>query len=388
MGEINLSNPKGRDAVVATNSLTQEKRIRWLDDDGRQASSIRIVKSTLSHDIEQLKSEHGTLSKLSELLTEGDPEIDVENTGRFLKETSRVYVDKQRGIVRNVRFCEVVKNPDGSERERRPRQLADTNISSDTPLKWTGVFIRKLDAIRKFVFSGKVQLQHVNGLTYDFLYSMAEDLHQRDSLMLLGAGPNSNQPLILRRGGTPYRGFLEGRVDGDRYALLLHFSNQELKVPAEKPPASDEDSTAGAASESDPSAEVKKTVTTKSKQQVTRPAAANAMEVEASTVTTAKAAVIKAAVKKAAVKKAAVKKAAVKKAVTEKAPKKVSKKQTASTKSTVKAKSPSATTASNPASKKKVKATTKKKTPKKSSSTKAAAKSPKKSSTRKKKGDS
>jgi len=41
-------------------------------------------------------------------------------------------------------------------------------------------------------------------------------------MMLLGASPNSNQPLILRRGSVPCRGFLEGRTKGDRCVLLLH----------------------------------------------------------------------------------------------------------------------------------------------------------------------
>jgi len=48
---------------------------------------------------------------------------------------------------------------------------------------------------------------------------------------LVGAGPKSNQPLILRRGSVPYRGFLEGRTKGDEYALVLHLSNMELKAP-------------------------------------------------------------------------------------------------------------------------------------------------------------
>jgi hypothetical protein len=50
---------------------------------------------------------------------------------------------------------------------------------------------------------------------------------------LLGAGPKSRDPLILRRGGSPYRGFLEGRVQGELYSLILHLSNLELKAPAE-----------------------------------------------------------------------------------------------------------------------------------------------------------
>jgi hypothetical protein len=232
MGEINLSNSSGRDAIVATNSLSALKQIRWLDDQGRQAFSSRIVKSTLDHSLEAILENHQCeLEAVSQLLIDGDPEIDLQNTGKLLHETSRVFVDKHRGIVRNVRFWEVIKNPDGSVRQRRPRELADTNIATDTPLRWSGMFIPKQKAIRKFVFSGKAQIQHINGLTYDFLYAMAKDLEEKRSLMLLGAGPKSNQPLIMRRGGTPYRGFLEGRTQGDKYCLLLHFSNLELKAP-------------------------------------------------------------------------------------------------------------------------------------------------------------
>lgn len=231
MGEINLSNSDGRDAVVTTESVTKSQQIRWLDDHQRQSKSIRVIKSTTEFDIDALLEKHGDLDAVSEALVNGDPEIDFENTGRFLTDTSRVYVDQKRSIVRNVRFLEVVKNADGSVREERARKLADTNISSDTPLRWSGFYIPKDEAVRKFVFSGKAQLHHVNGLTFDFLYGMAKELHERDCLMLLGAGPKSRQPLILRRGGTPYRGFLEGRIEGDKYCLLLHFSNLELKVP-------------------------------------------------------------------------------------------------------------------------------------------------------------
>ena len=33
----------------------------------------------------------------------------------------------------------------------------------------------------------------------------------------------------MSNGGTSYRAFLEGRVDGDRYALILRLTNLELK---------------------------------------------------------------------------------------------------------------------------------------------------------------
>ena len=68
-------------------------------------------------------------------------------------------------------------------------------------------------------------------LTYDFLFDMAQQLSDADSLMLLGAGKNGKQPLVFRRGSVPYRGFLEGRTKGKSYILLLHLSNMELKRP-------------------------------------------------------------------------------------------------------------------------------------------------------------
>ena len=51
------------------------------------------------------------------------------------------------------------------------------------------------------------------------------------SPVFVGAGSKGNLPLILSAGGTPYRGFLEGRVIDDKYALILHLTNFELKEP-------------------------------------------------------------------------------------------------------------------------------------------------------------
>ncbi|MEQ8789701.1 MAG: hypothetical protein RIC55_25630 [Pirellulaceae bacterium] len=236
MGAINIANSAGRDAVVNTESVRSPLKVRWVDRQGRQAESVRVVKAPIDRGIERLRQTFGELSDVSQALVDGDPEIDLENTGRFLKNTSRVYVDQQQEIVHKVEFWEIVRNPDGSVRERRPRKLLDPNVAGEIPLRWSGVYIDKAEAVRKFVFAGKVQLHHINGLTYDFLYGMAKELEDRNSLMLIGAGPKSNQPLILRRGSTPYRGFLEGRTDGDKYCLLLHFSNMELKAPEESSP--------------------------------------------------------------------------------------------------------------------------------------------------------
>ena len=229
MPEINICNSAMRDAVVNMETVASPLRVRWIDKSGRQAKNVRVLKSTIDHDIASLKEEFDGIENVGQALIDGDPEVDFEAVGSFLTATSRVFLNPDRQMVHRIQQFEVVRNPDGTERERRPRDVVPPNVSGDLPLKWSGVFVKRSEAIRKFVFGTKMQLTHINGLTYDFLYGIARELEEKDSMMLLGAGPKSNEPLILRRGSVPYRGFLEGRTEGDKYILLLHLSNLELK---------------------------------------------------------------------------------------------------------------------------------------------------------------
>lgn len=232
MGEINLSNSAGRDAVVSTDTAAPPPQVRWLDDRGRQAFPIRILKSDIRRDYGALLAAHGEPEAVAKALIEGDPELDIETFGSFLTETSRVFIAATGELVHRVKKYEILRNPDGSERERRPRVRVRQNVAGPEPLRWSGRMVDKAEACRRFVFSARLQLTHINGLTYDFLYAMAKELEERNALMMLGAGPKSNQPLLVRNGGIPHRGFLEGRTDGDRYLLVLHLSHQELKAPA------------------------------------------------------------------------------------------------------------------------------------------------------------
>jgi hypothetical protein len=233
MPEINISNSSQRDAVVNMESVAMPLRVRWVDGKARQAANVRILKSTLDHDVDALKEKFGDLDSVSEALIQSDPEVNLEMVGVALQGTSRVFVNQQQEMVHRVQQYEIIRDPDGTEKDRRPKSIVPQNVSNELPLRWTGKFLKRSEVVRKFVFASKMQLTHINGLTYDFLFAMAKDLEDRDSMMLLGAGPNSNQPLILRRGSLPYRGFLEGRTKGDRYVLLLHLSNMEMKSPEE-----------------------------------------------------------------------------------------------------------------------------------------------------------
>jgi len=228
--EINIINAKNRDAIVALEAVRPKRDVRYIDENHNLVLNRRLLKSDVAHDLTALTNKDTDMEKLGKKLIEGDPEIDIEHFGKFLVETSRVYVS-EKGIAHSVNEFEVIYNPDGSVRERRPRKKETQNINTDAPLKWTRKFIKKKDAVKKFVFGAKKQLIHVNGLTYDFLYEIAKELHDKDTLMLLRGGEKGDQPLILYRGGKPYNAFLEGRIDGDAYCLILHLSNMELKTP-------------------------------------------------------------------------------------------------------------------------------------------------------------
>jgi hypothetical protein len=227
---INISNSQGRDAVVAVEGLLNKQEIRYVDPKGHPTSNRRILKADTEHELPVLMKKQKKLEKVAKMLIDGDPEVDIELTGMFLTDTSRVYVSPN-GIVHLVEEYELVYAPDGDLRERRLREKKPQNINSDVPVRWSGKFVKKEEAVRRFVFTNTKQVVHINGLTFDFLYQMAEDLDKKDSLLLLRGGEKGDEPIVMNRGGRPYNAFLEGRVKEKSYCLLLHLSNMELKRP-------------------------------------------------------------------------------------------------------------------------------------------------------------
>ncbi len=233
MPNINLTDSRGRDAQVKAEGVQTPRNVRYIDSEGDPVYTRKILQATIKHDYNTLVKKYETPESLGRALFEGDPEIDTEIFGRYLQEISRVYINPDEEIVYRIEPIEIKLDTEGEEISRKIRERLPSNTDdSQYPLKWTGKMLKKSDAFRRFVFSGKMQITHVNGLTYDFLHSMATELAEAKSLLLIGGGKKGSDPLIFRRGSVPYRGFLEGRVDGDRYALILHLSKMELKPPA------------------------------------------------------------------------------------------------------------------------------------------------------------
>ena len=216
-----------RNAQVGFEMQATKPSVAFVRHDGKAHNNIRLLKSTVKCGISTLTSLLG--DDLTDDIINSDPEIDIERVGMILKGVKRVFLADNGAVACRVKREHVFYAPDGSEKSVKPYHSPMANINTDRPLRWTGKLIPKEKAVRMFVFTRKYQLRHVNGLTYDFLFDMARQLEESDSLMLIGAGDKGLAPLVLSGGGTPYRAFLEGRTSGDKYCLILHLTNLELK---------------------------------------------------------------------------------------------------------------------------------------------------------------
>ena len=228
MRKINLSNDSKRDAEVAYGTSFHRPSPVYKTADGTRGQSERRVKATMSTTDAALLAQYD--AGLTDALIAGDPEVDMERFGLKVEGVKKVFITPGQKVAYGVTLNEHVYLPDGTEKEIRPEQNTTANISTDgLPIRWTGKLIPREKIMRMFMFKKSYQVQHVNGLTYDFLFDMAKKLAEADSMMLVGGGPKGVEPLVMANGGTPYRAFLEGRVDGDKYALILRLTNMELK---------------------------------------------------------------------------------------------------------------------------------------------------------------
>ena len=196
---------------------------------GKPVFFRRYLASSEQGTHDALQKAHG--EDYGKALIEGDPEVDIESVGRVIGPTNTVYLSAGGEVLQVApRIIEVLFGPDGAERERRNPVETPSNIQDATPVRWGKMRMKRKDAVRRLAFMRSVQLVHVDGLTYQYLHGLARQLDEADEMVLLGAGASGRDPLIFQTNGVPWRGFLEGRVDGPRYQLLLRLSNLELKA--------------------------------------------------------------------------------------------------------------------------------------------------------------
>lgn len=229
MRKLRIANAQKRDAEIAFGGIVKKSGIYYTLPDDSLPLNIKILKADLNRQYESLFNKYGSDEALSTALIEEDPEIDIKKTGFIVNSVQKILIDENRSPVYKVNSIEQVFNTDGTLKEEKAFTTKNQNLVGDFPISWTGKQIPIEEAYNKFIFAKKYQLTHNNGLTFDFLYSMAKELSEKKVLMLLGAGPKGNEPLIFQENGRPYRAFLEGRINGESYLLIMHISNLELK---------------------------------------------------------------------------------------------------------------------------------------------------------------
>jgi hypothetical protein len=175
-----------------------------------------------------------------DMLIKADPELALDRAGQVLdpESLSTAFIDpadKSRIPVANFTQTDIIYDATGQEKERRPHLTRKANINELYPVK-TGKRLPLQQALTQFVFKQTMQIIHEDGVTMDFLFNIAKDLHEKQEMLLLGAGPKGNLPLVVRDKGSPYRAFLYGEIgagsQSNQYKLLLLLSDQELKRPA------------------------------------------------------------------------------------------------------------------------------------------------------------
>lgn len=228
---IHFADSNGRDSHVAFVTVKPPAPPLRVAN-GKLVSMRRFILAGDGNTHESLAARHG--NDYGAALVEGDPEIDLELVGRPITSTSVVYLDGDGEVLRMApEIVEAIYGPDGAEKERRPPQDKPANIDEAIPLRFTKTRLKRADAVRRFAFARTIQLWHTDGLTYDFLHGLAKTLDDADEVVLLGGGESGRDPIVFQMNGLPWRGFLEGRVDGPRYQLLLRLSNLELKKAGE-----------------------------------------------------------------------------------------------------------------------------------------------------------
>lgn len=227
--KLRLINAANRDGEADGRSITPAPPPK-MGQEGRPVSFRRYLAAADGGTHEELLKKLG--GDYAAALVAGDPEVDMELVGRMIGETDTVFLSSTGEVMYSApEIVEIVTGPDGAEKERRtPIDLAGNVDLPEAPVRM-GKKFPLADAVRQFVFTRTIQIRHTSGLEYDWLYGIAKDLAAEGVMVLLVAGPKGRDPLVFQTNGTPWRGFLEGRVDEGRYQLLLHLSKMKLERP-------------------------------------------------------------------------------------------------------------------------------------------------------------
>ena len=82
MPNVNISDARGRDAVVKGESTRSFRSVRYVGPNGKPAYTRRMVNATSDNDYGSLLEEFKSAEAVAEAMIKGDPEVDLEREGR------------------------------------------------------------------------------------------------------------------------------------------------------------------------------------------------------------------------------------------------------------------------------------------------------------------
>jgi len=235
MRQIRLADHRGRDATCLLRSVSlAEPRCRQ-DLAGQPVNYLRRVRATAATHPEALLAQYPDPDDLAQALVAGDPEWDPRALGRPTGPCTRGYVDGDGQPCYAPQWTEIRYDGQGTERARRPLPRRAANLVPAAPPVWSGVVLPRQEIIRHVAFVRAYQVVHGDALRFDFLYTLAQYLQQRQAMVQVGSGRQGRGPLVCERHGRPYRGFLDGRVQGEAMRLVLYLAAGELTMPEGTP---------------------------------------------------------------------------------------------------------------------------------------------------------
>ncbi|MHA2123634.1 MAG: hypothetical protein ACW990_20740, partial [Promethearchaeota archaeon] len=174
---------------------------------GEKASHQRFIKFDGEKNDKALSQQ----PDLVHLLKESDIEIDIELAGKKVHRTSRITVTDSLDPVYNYSLHDVLTLPDGTIKERPHKQTLG-NINTTIPVRISEELETPRDLMFRYLFRKSYYITHYDGVTYKFLFEIAEKLHKAKKF----ARVDTFNPETNKR--------------GKKYRLVLHLSDQELNT--------------------------------------------------------------------------------------------------------------------------------------------------------------
>lgn len=172
-----------------------------------------------------------------DLLKDNDKEINFEECGRHIKDLRIVTVDQNYTPVFNYKL---VKKKEEISKDYFPTK-ANVNVEKMPLILLYKDLTSKKEAFEKYIFTKNYYIKQMNRNQYKDLYFLAEKLANSNKMMRVKALSESMEELnpkikgnaiIIKGSGKPYPiAFIEGRIEGDKYALILHLAFRESKIP-------------------------------------------------------------------------------------------------------------------------------------------------------------